>query len=143
MHPFITNDHFHTVKSDCCTVRIMLVSLLSDLIRRTSGVMLTLGWHWKGDGGGKSHLSLSGLHLSEYLTLFSKIIIPSVNLTSTSRRRNTAEYTDLIMSITLQLLMETPQSFGRKRNFSLVFFTVLSEVPPPLLHICNGRLFTL
>lgn len=39
---------------------------------------------WKGE----SHLSLSGLQLSEHLTLLSKVITTSVNLTSTSCCRN-------------------------------------------------------
>lgn len=89
--------------------------------------MLTLGWHWKRE----SRLSLSGLHLSEHLTLLSQIITTSVNLTSTSHRRKAAEYTDLIRFIMLQLLIEMPQSFGQKRNFLLFFFSALSQAPPP------------
>lgn len=90
------------------------------------------GGQWERDGaGGGGGIYLNISHFT------SKIITTAVNLTSTSCRRNATEHADVITSITLRLLTETPQSFGQKRNFPLgVIFYSVERGTAALLHIC-------
>lgn len=104
--------------------------------------MLKLGWHWKGDGGEKTFVFIWLAFIwTSHTSLQNNQFTTSVYLTTTSRHRNAAEYTDLIMSIMHQLLIETSQKFG-KREFRL-FFDSIEQGAACLLNICNGPLFIL